>query len=111
MAEQFDLVIQSGSLVMLGGIAEGDVGVRDEQSRGFGAPGSLSGGEVIDAKGLHVLPGVASKAGWTPYAGFKPSAKPVATIIRGNSVMRDGALQGDPLGQPMKFHDTMLAGA
>lgn len=54
---------------------------------------------------------IASKAGWTPYAGFKASAKPVATIIRGNSVMRDGALQGDPLGQPMKFHDTLLAGA
>lgn len=50
MAEQFDLVIQSGSLVTPGGVAEGDVGVRD------------------------------------------------------------GALQDDPLGQPMKFYDTLLAG-
>ena len=58
MAEQFDLVIQSGSLVTPGGVTEGDVGVRDGQIRGFGAPGSLSGGEVIDANGLHVLPGV-----------------------------------------------------
>jgi hypothetical protein len=51
LAEQFDLVIQSGSLVTPGGVAEGDVGVRD------------------------------------------------------------GALQDDSLGQPIKFYDTLLAGA
>jgi len=53
---------------------------------------------------------IASRCGWTPYAGFKASARPVATIIRGLDVMRDGALVGDPQGKPMRFHETIKAG-
>ncbi len=52
---------------------------------------------------------IESRCGWTPYAGFRASAKPVATIIRGMDVMRDGALQGAPAGRPMQFHDTLKA--
>ena len=50
---------------------------------------------------------IVSRCGWTPYHGFKASARPVATIIRGQDVMRDGALIGDPIGRPMRFHDTL----
>ena len=53
---------------------------------------------------------IASRCGWTPYHGFRASARPVATIIRGMDVMRDGALVGDPAGRPMRFHDTLKAG-
>ncbi len=50
---------------------------------------------------------IVSRCGWTPYAGFRASARPVATIIRGEDVMRDGALIGAPGGQPMRFHEAM----
>jgi dihydroorotase len=50
---------------------------------------------------------IASKCGWTPYAGFQASAKPIMTVIRGQDVMRDGALVGAPIGRPMRFHETM----
>ncbi len=49
---------------------------------------------------------IESRCGWTPYAGFKASARPIATIIRGQDVMRDGALIGKPEGKPMRFHET-----
>ncbi|MGZ0188862.1 MAG: hypothetical protein ACKVH0_12795, partial [Alphaproteobacteria bacterium] len=39
--------------------------------------------------------------------GFQASAKPIMTVIRGQDVMRDGALVGAPIGQPMRFHETM----
>ena len=52
---------------------------------------------------------IASRCGWTPYAGFRASARPVATIIRGQDVMRDGELIGSPAGKPMRFLDTLQA--
>ena len=32
---------------------------------------------------------------------------PVRTVIRGNSVMIDGELQGSAIGQPVRFNDTL----
>ena len=46
---------------------------------------------------------IASKSGWTPYAEQRVIGKPVATIVRGHIAMRDGALQGQPTGQPVRF--------
>jgi len=50
---------------------------------------------------------IQSRCGWTPYHGFQATAKPIATIIRGLDVMRDGALIDTPQGKPMRFHDTI----
>lgn len=50
---------------------------------------------------------IQSRCGWTPYAGFQASAKPVATVIRGADVMRDGELIGAPAGRPMRFHEAL----
>jgi len=50
---------------------------------------------------------IASKCGWTPYAGFQATARPIATIIRGQDVMRDGGLIDKPIGKPMRFLDTI----
>ncbi|MBK1666034.1 dihydroorotase [Rhodospirillum rubrum] len=47
---------------------------------------------------------IASKCGWTPFHGLSVRGWPVMTIIRGTIVMRDGALQGRPLGAPVRFH-------
>ena len=49
----------------------------------------------------------ASKSGWTPYDGMKVTGWPVGTIIRGNIVMQDGELLGEPVGEPVKFQETL----
>ncbi|MEK9923986.1 MAG: amidohydrolase family protein, partial [Rhodospirillales bacterium] len=50
---------------------------------------------------------IMSKCSWTPYHGFKASARPIATIIRGQQVMRDNQLLGQPKGEPIRFQDTL----
>ncbi len=44
-----------------------------------------------------------SKCGWTPFDGMQVTGWPMATIVRGNVVMREGALQGAVSGQPVQF--------
>lgn len=44
-----------------------------------------------------------SRCGWTPFDGFEATGWPMATVVRGQFVMRDGALVGAPAGQPMSF--------
>jgi dihydroorotase len=54
----FDLLIRNGSCMLPWGEADADVGVREGRIAAIGALGSASAAEVIDAKGLHVLPGL-----------------------------------------------------
>jgi dihydroorotase len=44
-----------------------------------------------------------SKCGWTPFDGMQVTGWPIATIVRGKMVMRDGALEGAASGQPVQF--------
>ncbi len=44
-----------------------------------------------------------SRCGWTPFEGFEATGWPMATLVRGRFVMRDGALVGSPRAQPMQF--------
>ena len=46
---------------------------------------------------------IASKSLWTPYDGMKIKGWPVATLVRGQVVMRDFATVGSPLGEPITF--------
>ncbi len=46
---------------------------------------------------------IASKCGWTPLDGMALTVWPVATIVRGNVVMRDGETVGAPVGRPARF--------
>ncbi len=46
---------------------------------------------------------MATKSGWTPFAGMQVTGRPLSTIIRGQIVMRDGELQGEPCGEPVRF--------
>jgi dihydroorotase len=46
---------------------------------------------------------IASQCGWTPFEGVECTGWPVATIVRGNIVMRDGAIGGEPIGQVVDF--------
>jgi dihydroorotase len=47
---------------------------------------------------------IASRSAWTPFDGMKVKGWPVATIVRGQMVMRDGTLLGSPSGRPVSFH-------
>ncbi|MRG71545.1 dihydroorotase [Alphaproteobacteria bacterium HT1-32] len=60
---------------------------------------------IVDLKAERTISNdwVASKCGWTPFDGRKVRGWPMATVIRGNVVMRDGELQGEPAGQPVRF--------
>jgi dihydroorotase len=46
---------------------------------------------------------IVSPCGWTPFAGMDIVGWPVATIVRGRSVMRDDEIQGQPIGKMVKF--------
>jgi len=50
---------------------------------------------------------LAAKCGWSPFEGITVTGWPIATIIRGHTVMRDGSLLGEPLGQRVRFVETL----
>lgn len=58
MAPHFDLVVAGGTAVSARGSAVADVGVVDGRIAAIGALGAADAAERIDARGLHVLPGV-----------------------------------------------------
>ena len=58
MAESYDLIITGGTVATPSGIAPADVGVREGRIVALGTLDGAKGAEVLDARGLHVLPGV-----------------------------------------------------
>jgi dihydroorotase len=64
---------------------------------------------LVDLAARHTITDaeMATKVGWTPFAGTTVSGWPMATIVRGQVVMRDGQLLGTALGKPMRFGDTL----
>ena len=50
---------------------------------------------------------VASRSGWTPYDGKEVQGRPVHTLVRGNATVRDGVVQGEPIGRPVRFLETL----
>lgn len=50
---------------------------------------------------------LASKCGWSPFTGMKIIGQPAGTIIRGTRVMWQGEVAGIPIGQPIRFQDTL----
>lgn len=57
MSKTFDLLIRGGRCVLPAGIAAGDVAVRNGRIAAIGDLSSAEAAEVVDAAGLHVLPG------------------------------------------------------
>ncbi|HJS80815.1 MAG TPA: dihydroorotase [Vitreimonas sp.] len=49
----------------------------------------------------------ATRCGWTPFDGFEAQGWPMATIIRGNVVMRDGEIVAPASGEPMRFLEAL----
>lgn len=58
MTETFDRIFKGGIVVNQDGQGQRDIGVRTGQIAAIGDLSRASGGEVIDCKGLHILPGV-----------------------------------------------------
>ncbi|HPN06736.1 MAG TPA: dihydroorotase [Hyphomonadaceae bacterium] len=58
MPPTFDLIIKGGSVATPGGIAVTDVAVKDGKIAGIGSFDASQAGEVFEAHGLHILPGV-----------------------------------------------------
>ncbi len=54
---------------------------------------------------------IASKCGWTPFDGMETTGWPVATIIRGRTIMRDRALVLPGQGAPVRFVETLVPSA
>jgi len=52
---------------------------------------------------------MATRSGWTPFDGFEAQGWPVATIIRGRVVMRDGEVTAEGSGAPVRFGETLTA--
>jgi dihydroorotase len=50
---------------------------------------------------------IASRAGWSPYAGMKVTGWPVGTFVRGHKVMWDGELAGAGRGERVRFLETL----
>jgi len=58
MTEQYDLIIRGGTCVLPWGLAETDIGVRDGRIAALAVPQAVAAAQVIDARHLHVLPGL-----------------------------------------------------
>ena len=48
-----------------------------------------------------------SKSRWTPFDGLKVRGGPTHTIVRGNCVMCNDEVLGQPVGEMVKFKETM----
>lgn len=76
--------------------------------RGRIAVGYCADLTIVDLKQRQMITHrwIASRCGWTPFDGMTVTGWPVATVVRGRVVMRDGALQGKPCGELMRFLET-----
>jgi dihydroorotase len=61
---------------------------------------------IVDLKRKQTITNdwIASRCGWTPYAGMSVTGWPVGTIIRGDRVMWEGELVAPGRGRPLRFH-------
>jgi dihydroorotase len=58
MPQTFDVILKSGTVVNHDGEGERDIAISGGRIAAIGALGAAGAGEVIDCKGLHILPGV-----------------------------------------------------
>lgn len=50
---------------------------------------------------------IRSRCGWTPFDGRVVTGWPVATVLRGQVVARDGEIVGPPRGEPLRFAEAL----
>jgi len=64
---------------------------------------------VVDLKARRTITHdqMATRSGWTPFDGMEAKGWPIATIIRGQVVMRDDQIVARGLGEPVRFRETL----
>lgn len=99
-----DVAVTGGTLVLPDGAHEGDVGVVAGRISAIGATGSFDAAEAIDARGLHVFPGVID-----PHAhpgNVRPFELDIAEETRacaaGGITTIVGTVKAPRMGQPFK---------
>ncbi len=77
--------------------------------RGRIAVGYRADFTIVDLKARRMITHrwIASRCGWTPFDGMSVTGWPIATIVGGRTVMRDGALAGEPGGEAVKFLESL----
>ena len=65
---------------------------------------------VVDLKARRTIrhQDMASRVAWTPFDGMEAKGWPMATIIRGTVVMRDGEVTAPHIGEPVRFAETLV---
>ena len=96
----FDLIVRGGTVVTPAGPVAADLGVADGQIRALGPDLSGAGGEVVNAAGLHVFPGVIdahvhfNEPGRAHWEGFETGSRALAA--GGGTVFFDMPLNAHP---------------
>jgi dihydroorotase len=67
---------------------------------------------IVDLKARRTITNewIASRCGWTPFAGKQVTGWPIGTIVRGRRVMWEDELIGSAHGEPMQFVETLPKG-
>jgi dihydroorotase len=66
---------------------------------------------VVDLKRRETITDrwIASRAGWTPYAGITVTGWPVGTMVRGQKAMWDGSVTAPAQGERVRFLETLVS--
>ena len=99
-----DLVVAGGTVVNADGTCAADVGATAGRIVCLAAPGTLAGNAVVDARGLHVLPGVIDPH--THPGNYRPFEQDIAEETRaaaaGGITTILGTVKCTRLGQPFR---------
>lgn len=99
-----DLVVSGGTVVTPDGVAAFDIGVREGRITRLGAPGTLAGAEIVEARGRHVFPGLIDPH--THPGNYRPFEQDIAEETRaaaaGGITALLGTVKCTRLGQPFR---------
>ena len=75
------------------------------QNKGFIKEGFDADLTIVDLKKEQVITNeiIASKCGWTPFNNYKVKGFPIATIVNGTVVMKNGKILTKQIGEPINF--------
>ena len=93
MAETYDVVLSGGTVVNHDGEGIRDIGIRGGMIAGIGDLSRASAGQRIEAKGLHVLPGVIDTQVHFREPGARPQGRPRERFARSRHGRRHGRVR------------------
>jgi dihydroorotase len=75
------------------------------EGKGLIAPEFDADFTIVDLKAKRTIRNadMASRCGWTQFDGFEATGWPLMTVVRGQVVMREGAVVGAPRGEAVRF--------